>query len=307
MIAETQTSLITSPIAEEGRGGGLSALADYLSLTKPRILLLLLITELGTMIAAARGWPGTSLTLAALAGGAFSAGGAAAVNCWFDRDIDAVMARTCTRPIPSGRIAPANALVFGIGLSALGFLTLALSANILAALLALAGGLFYVFVYTMWLKRSTRQNIVIGGAAGAFPPLVGWAVVTGAITPPALALFAVIFFWTPPHFWSLALLLRRQYQEVGVPMLPVVATDADTRRSIVVYSVVLLVVSVIPGIWFGPVYAVGAAALGGSFLWMAWRGLTAEGLRWASRLFHFSLAYLAVLFGLAAAGAVLSH
>ena len=307
MIERVVVAESPSPLVGEGRGGGVSLLADYLSLTKPRILLLLLITELGTMIAAARGWPGTSLTLAALAGGAFSAGGAAAVNCWFDRDIDAVMARTCTRPIPSGRIAPANALVFGIGLSALGFLTLALSANILAALLALAGGLFYVFVYTMWLKRSTRQNIDIGGAAGAFPPLVGWAVVTGAITPPALALFAVIFFWTPPHFWSLALLLRRQYQEVGVPMLPVVASDAATRRSIVVYSVVLLVVSVIPGIWFGPVYAVGAAALGGSFLWMAWRGLTAEGLRWASRLFHFSLAYLAVLFGLAAAGAVLSH
>src|ERR1700730_8156488 len=307
MIAEAQTPIIPSPVAGEGRGGGLSVVADYLSLTKPRILLLLLVTEFGAMIAAARGWPGTSLTLAALAGGALSAGGAAAVNCWCDRDIDAVMARTCTRPIPSGRIHPTSALTFGIGLSALGFLTLALSANILAALLALAGGLFYVFVYTMWLKRSTRQNIVIGGAAGAFPPLVGWAVVTGAITPPALALFAVIFFWTPPHFWSLALLLRRQYRAVGVPMLPVVASDADTRRSIVVYSVVLFVVSVIPGMWFGPVYAVGAAALGGSFLWMAWRGLTAEGLRWASRLFHFSLAYLAVLFGLAAAGAVLSH
>ncbi|MEA2634067.1 MAG: heme o synthase [Chloroflexota bacterium] len=303
MIAEAQDLTV-----ELSRRRALGAvLADYTSLTKPRILLLLLITEFGAMIAAARGWPGTSLTLAALAGGAFSAGGAAAVNCWFDRDIDAVMARTCTRPIPSGRIAPANALVFGIGLSALGFLTLALASNLLAALLALAGGLFYVLVYTMWLKRSTRQNIVIGGAAGAFPPLVGWAVVTGAITPPALALFAVIFFWTPPHFWSLALLLRRQYQEVGVPMLPVVATDADTRRSIVVYSVVLLLVSVIPGIWFGPVYALGAIALGGGLLWMAWRGLTADGLRWASRLFHFSLVYLAALFALVAIGALLSH
>ena len=298
---------VSSTLAGEGQGGRISVLADYFSLTKPRILLLLLITELGTMIAAARGWPGTSLTLAALAGGAFSAGGAAAVNCWFDRDIDAVMARTCTRPIPSGRIAPANALVFGLGLSALGFFVLALASNWLAALLALAGGLFYVLVYTMWLKRSTRQNIVIGGAAGAFPPLVGWAVVTGAVTPPALVLFAVVFFWTPPHFWSLALLLRRQYQAVGVPMLPVVATDADTRRSIVIYSVVLLVVSLIPSIWFGPVYAVGATVLGGAFLWMAWRGLTAEGLRWASRLFHFSLAYLAGLFALAAAGSLLSH
>src|ERR1700720_1696036 len=280
MIAEAQD---LSVVLSRPRGIG-AVLADYLSLTKPRILLLLLITEFGAMIAAARGWPGTSLTLAALAGGAFSAGGAAAVNCWFDRDIDAVMARTCTRPIPSGRIRPANGLVFGVGLSAFGFIILALVTNLLAALLALAGGLFYVFVYTMWLKRSTSQNIVIGGAAGAFPPLVGWAVVTGTISAPALALFAVIFFWTPPHFWSLALLLRRQYQEVGVPMLPVVATDANTRRSIVVYSAVLLVVSVIPAIWFGPVYAVGAAALGGGFLWMAWRVLRAEGLRWASRL-----------------------
>jgi len=305
MIAEAQDLSIQAPVSRPRAIRAL--LADYLSLTKPRILLLLLITEFGAMIAAARGWPGTSLTLAALAGGAFSAGGAAAVNCWFDRDIDAVMARTCTRPIPSGRIEAANALIFGIGLSALGFLALALATNLLAALLALAGGLFYVLVYTMWLKRTTRQNIVIGGAAGAFPPLVGWAVVTGAITPPALALFAVIFFWTPPHFWSLALLLRRQYQEVGVPMLPVVATGADTRRSIVVYSIVLLLVSVIPGIWFGSVYVVGAALLGGGFLWLAWRGLTATGLRWASRLFHFSLAYLAALFALAAIGALLSH
>jgi protoheme IX farnesyltransferase len=305
VIAEAQDVAIQAPLAR--RVALRSVLADYASLTKPRILLLLLITELGAMIAAARGWPGTSLTLAALAGGALSAGGAAAVNCWFDRDIDAVMARTCTRPVPSGRIQPASALIFGVALSALGFLLLALTTNVLAAILAFAGGLFYVLVYTMWLKRSTRQNIVIGGAAGAFPPLVGWAVVTGAITPPALALFAVIFFWTPPHFWSLALLLRRQYQEVGVPMLPVVATDADTRRSIVVYSVVLLLVSVVPGIWFGPVYVVGASALGGGFLWLAWRGLTATGLRWASRLFHFSLAYLAALFALAAIGALLSH
>jgi protoheme IX farnesyltransferase len=305
VIAEAQDIAVQAALP--GWAGARTALTDYLSLTKPRILLLLLITELGAMIAAARGWPGTSLTLAALAGGAFSAGGAAAVNCWFDRDIDAVMARTCTRPIPSGRIAPANGLAFGTGLSALGFLSLALATNLLAASLALAGGLFYIFVYTMWLKRTTRQNIVIGGAAGAFPPLVGWAVVTGTITLPALALFAVIFFWTPPHFWSLALLLRRQYREVGVPMLPVVATDLETRRSIVGYAVVLLAVSLVPGIWFGPWYTAGAALLSGAFLWMALRGLRATGVAWASRLFHFSLAYLGLLFGLAAAAAVLPH
>jgi heme o synthase len=279
--------------------------ADYLSLTKPRILLLLLTTELGSMIVAARGWPGTSLTLVALAGGALSAGGAAAINCWFDRDIDAVMARTCTRPVPSGRIAPASALSFGIGLGVTGVVVLALFANRLAAALALAGGLFYVFVYTIWLKRSTRQNIVIGGAAGAFPPLVGWAVVSGSIGALALALFVVIFCWTPPHFWSLALLLRRQYRQAGVPMLPAVVTEADTRRSIVRYSAILLGVSLVPGFWLGPIYALGAAALGSTFLWMAIRGLTAPGLVWASRLFHFSLVYLALLFGLAAGSAVL--
>jgi len=296
-----------SPVPGEGQGGGFSVLTDYLSLTKPRILLLLLITEFGAMIAAARAWPGTSLTLAALAGGALSAGGAAAVNCWFDRDIDAVMARTCTRPVPSGRIAPARALAFGIGLSAFGFLLLALATNLLAASLALAGGLFYVFVYTIWLKRSTRQNIVIGGAAGAFPPLVGWAVVTGSIAPLALALFAVIFFWTPPHFWSLALLLRRQYREVGVPMLPVVASERETRRSIVAYAALLFAVSLVPGLWLGRWYTLGATLLSGAFVWMAVRGLQATGSAWAARLFHFSLAYLGLLFGLAAATAVLPH
>jgi heme o synthase len=307
VIAKPAVSGIPSSLLIEGRGRWLSVLADYLSLTKPRIMLLLLITELGAMISAARGWPGTSLTLAALAGGALSAGGAAAVNCWFDRDIDAVMARTCTRPVPSGRIHPASALTFGVVLAALGCILLALATNLLAATLALAGGLFYVFVYTIWLKRATRQNIVIGGAAGAFPPLVGWAVVTGAIAPPAVALFAVIFFWTPPHFWSLALLLRRQYRAVGVPMLPVVASDLETRRSIVAYAVLLLAFSLVPGIWFGPWYTVGAAILSGAFLWMAIRGLTTEGVAWASRLFHFSLVYLGLIFGLAAVAAVLPH
>jgi len=305
VIAEAQDVAVRA--APPRWQGARTVLTDYLSLTKPRIMLLLLITELGAMISAARGWPGTSLTLAALAGGALSAGGAAAVNCWFDRDIDAVMARTCTRPVPSGRIQPASALTFGVALSALGCILLALATNLLAATLALAGGLFYVFVYTIWLKRSTRQNIVIGGAAGAFPPLVGWAVVTGAITPPALALFAVIFFWTPPHFWSLALLLRRQYRAVGVPMLPAVASDRETRRSIVAYAVLLLAFSLVPGIWFGPWYTVGAAILSGAFLWMAVRGLTTEGVAWASRLFHFSLVYLGLVFGLAAVAAVLPH
>ncbi len=305
MIAEAQDLAIQTALSRRARTR--TVLVDYLSLTKPRILLLLLITEFGAMIAAARGWPGTSLTLAALAGGALAAGGAAALNCWFDRDIDAVMARTCTRPVPSGRIAPSSALTFGIGLLALGFFLLAVATNMLAAGLALAGGAFYVFIYTIWLKRSTRQNIVIGGAAGAFPPLVGWTVVTGSITLPAVALFAVIFFWTPPHFWSLALLLRRQYRQVGVPMMPVVASDQETRRLIVVYAAALFAVSLVPGFWFGPLYVLGTVVLSGAFLWMAVGGLQATGIGWASRLFHFSLVYLGLLFGLAAAAAVLPH
>ena len=305
MIADAQTVLLpTAPSRWRVTRG---VIADYVSLAKPRIMLLLLITEFTAMITAARGFPGVALTAAALVGGAFSAGGASAINCWFDRDIDAVMPRTCTRPVPSGRIRPSHALTFGIGLCAAGFVLLATATNLLAAWLALAGGLFYVLVYTVWLKRSTRQNIVIGGAAGAFPPLVGWAAVTGSLSPLAIALFAIVFFWTPPHFWSLALLLRRQYQAVGVPMLPVVAGDTKTRRSIVFYSVVLLLVSLIPSLWLGPVYAVAALALGGTLLWMAIRGLRAPAVTWAARLFHFSLLYLALLFGVAALAAVLAH
>jgi heme o synthase len=279
-------------------------LADYLSLAKPRIMSLLLVTELGTMVAAARGWPGTWLTLVALVGGACSSGGASAINCWFDRDIDARMARTCTRPVPAGRIQPGHALLFGVGLGAIGFVVLALGANLLAAVLALTGGLFYVLVYTVWLKRLTPQNIVIGGAAGAFPPLVGGAVVTHSVTPLAMALFAVIFFWTPPHFWSLALLLRQQYREVAVPMLPVVADNERTARSIVAYSLVMVGVSLVPAIWLGPVYAVGSLLLGAVFVLLGVRGLSATGLVWASRLFHYSLLYLALIFTLAAMAAV---
>ena len=305
MIADAQAVLVpTAPSRWRVTRG---VVADYVSLAKPRIMLLLLITEFTAMITAARGFPGTGLSLAALVGGACSAGGASAINCWFDRDIDAVMPRTCTRPVPAGRIRASHALTFGIGLCVAGFALLAIATNLLAASLALAGGLFYVLVYTVWLKRSTRQNIVIGGAAGAFPPLVGWAAVTGSLSPLAIALFALVFFWTPPHFWSLALLLRREYQAVGVPMLPVVAGDTKTRRSIVRYSVVLLLVSLIPSLWLGPVYAVAALALGGTLLWMAIRGLRASGVTWAARLFHFSLLYLALLFGMAALAAVLPH
>jgi len=305
VIAEAQDVLLVTAPGRWHAARGVAS--DYVSLTKPRIMLLLLITELTAMITAARGWPGSLLFLAAMVGGALSAGGASAINCWFDRDIDAVMARTCTRPVPSGRIKPAHALAFGTSLCAGGFLVLATATNLLAASLALAGGLFYVFVYTFWLKRSTRQNIVIGGAAGAFPPLVGWASVTGSLSPLALALFAVVFLWTPPHFWSLALLLRRQYSAVQVPMLPVVAGEPSTRRAIVVYSAILLGVSLIPALWLGPFYATAALLLGGAMLFMAIQVVSTEGRTWASRLFHFSLAYLALVFLAAAIAASLPH
>jgi protoheme IX farnesyltransferase len=285
--------------------GLLRVAADYAALLKPKIILLLVVTELGAMIAAARGWPAPGPLLGGLAGGAMSAGGAGAINCWFDRDIDAIMPRTRRRPIPAGRIAPAHGLVFGITVALAGVALIGLSSNLLAAALASGGGLFYVFVYTMWLKRSTTQNIVIGGAAGAFPPLVGWAVVTGSLSPLAWALFAIIFFWTPPHFWALALLLRRQYSAVNVPMLPVVAGPARTRRAIFAYTAIMLLVSLVPVVWLGLSYGVASLILGAVFLYLAWRAVRAEDGASAMALFHYSLAYLALIFVAVALAAVI--
>ena len=277
---------------------------DYAALLKPKIILLLVVTELGAMIAAARGWPAPGPLLGGLAGGAMAAGGAGAINCWFDRDIDAVMPRTRRRPIPAGRIAPAHGLWFGIAVALAGVALIAVSSHVLAAVLAAAGGVFYVFVYTMWLKRSSTQNIVIGGAAGAFPPLVGWAVVTGSLSPLAWALFAIIFFWTPPHFWALALLLRRQYSAVNVPMLPVVAGPARTRRAILAYTAVMVVVSMVPVVWLGFAYGSASLVLGSAFLYLAWRAVRAEDGPSAMALFHYSLAYLALIFVAVAISAV---
>jgi heme o synthase len=274
--------------------------ADYVTLLKPTIILLLVITELSAMIMAARGWPRPEVLLGALAGGAMAAGGAGAVNQWFDRDIDKVMPRTRRRPIAAGRISPAAGLVFGISVGLLGVALIALTTNLLAAALALAGGLVYVFVYTMWLKRSTAQNIVIGGAAGAFPPLVGWAAVTGSLSPLAWVLFAIVFFWTPPHFWALALLLNKQYSAAKVPMLPVVAGERRTRLSILFYTVLLFAISLVPLIWLGPIYAVAAIALGAAFLVLAGRASRRRDGASAVALFHYSLAYLALLFPAAA-------
>lgn len=276
---------------------------DYAALLKPKIILLLVVTELGAMIAAARGWPRPEVLIGGVLGGAMAAGGAGAINCWFDRDIDAVMARTRRRPIPAGRIKPANGLAFGIGVALGGIALIAVTSNLFAAGLAAAGGFCYVFVYTMWLKRSTTQNIVIGGAAGAFPPLVGWAAVTGSLSPLAWALFAVIFFWTPPHFWALAILLRRQYSAVNVPMLPVVAGPERTRRAIVAYTIVMLAVSLVPALWLGLVYAIASIVLGAVFLGLAVNTVRRDDGRSAMTLFHYSLVYLALLFVAAAAAA----
>jgi len=281
---------------------------DYLTLTKPRIMTLLLLTGFCGMVAGAQGLPPLGITVATMVGLALACGGASALNHVLDRDLDRVMGeRTRQRPVAAGRIAPSHALEFGLALSAASFTLLASVVNPLTATLALVGNLFYVLVYTRWLKRTTPQNIVIGGAAGAVPPLVGWAAATGNLTLPALLLFAIVFFWTPPHFWALALLIKQDYAAARVPMLPVVKGERETARQIVVYSVVLLAVTVIPFAAgsFGAFYLGSAVVLGGVFCWLAWRLLRDTSRARAGRLFHYSLLYLALLFVAVAIDAVL--
>ena len=271
-------------------------LADYVTLTKPKVQLLLLLTTVTTMYVA--GDPSPGLVALTVIGGSLSAGGAAAVNHYYDRDIDAQMARTASRPVPSGRVRPGAALAYGLVLAALSFLLLSTTVNVLAAFLALSGFLGYVFVYTIWLKRSTPQNIVIGGAAGAVPPLVGWAAVTGGLDPAALYLFAIVFYWTPPHFWALSLLMKDEYARVGVPMMPVVHGETETRRQIVLYTGLLVVLTLLPVVFgfFGAIYAVCAVVLGGGFLTLSVRLQRRADRRSALRTYLFSLAYLALLF-----------
>ena len=279
----------------------LASARDYLALTKPRIMSLLLVTGAAGMFVGAQGVPPLDLFVVTMLGLALACGGASALNHVIDRDIDALMgSRTERRPVASGRVTPAQALEFGIVLSALSFALLASSVNVLTALLALLGNAFYVIVYTSWLKRSTPQNIVIGGAAGAVPPLVGYAAATGSLALPALWLFLIVFLWTPPHFWALALMIKRAYAAAGVPMLPVVRGDAETARQIVVYSFVLVAFTIFVGIWLGAVYTAAAVALGAAFIALAIllrRDLTRAR---AQVLFHYSLAYLALLFTAAA-------
>ena len=271
-------------------------LRDYLTLTKPKVQSLLLFTTVTTMYAA--GDPSAQLIFLTCLGGALSAGGAGAINHAVDRDLDRMMARTADRPVASGRVSPAAAIAFGVLLGCASFLLLALTVNPLAAALSLSGLLGYVFVYTLWLKRSTPQNIVIGGAAGAVPPLVAWAATTGSLSGMAFYLFAIVFFWTPPHFWALSLLMKDEYARAGVPMLPVVRGEAETRRQIVLYTVLLYAVTQLPFCagGLGIAYLVPSMLLGGVFVYFSVRLLRAADRRWALRTYLFSLAYLALLF-----------
>ena len=286
-----------------------SSVRDYVTLTKPRIMSLLLLTGLCGMIIGAEGFPPLWLVAAAMLGLALACGGASALNHVLDADIDRLMGkRTRSRPVAAGRVPAPYALEFGLALSALSFVLLAGVVNVLTALLALIGNLFYVLVYTRLLKRSTPQNIVIGGAAGAVPPLVGWAAATGNLTLPALVLFAVVFLWTPPHFWALALLIKRDYAAAGVPMLPVVRGERETARQIVLYTAALVAFTLAPALWgqFGIVYLVAAGALGACFLWLAWRLRSERTPARAALLFHYSLAYLALLLVAMAVDSVLA-
>ncbi|MDP9340829.1 MAG: heme o synthase [Actinomycetota bacterium] len=270
----------------------------YLQLTKPRIVILLLITTVPAMILAARAVPSPWLILATLLGGSMAAGAANAINCYLDRDIDSKMSRTRQRPLPRHAVEPGAAFRFGVVLALVSTAWLALTTNVLAAALSALAILFYVFVYTAWMKRTTPQNIVIGGAAGAIPALVGWAAVTGRVGVPALLLFGVVFLWTPPHFWALSLRYVDDYREAGVPMLPVVRGVEETTKRIVRYTAALLPMSLVlaPVAHLGPVYAVAAAGL---WIWLATRALGLRrdpSLARAMRLFHTSNAYLALLF-----------
>ncbi len=290
-------SVTTAPVAPSS--GALRArqlVADYVDLTKPKVQSLLLFTTVMTMEVA--GDPSVALVALTCVGGYLSAGGAGAINHYWDRDIDARMHRTADRPIPSGRVSPAAAVRFGIALQVASFLLLSLTVNVLAAALALGGFVGYVGVYTMWLKRRTPQNIVIGGAAGAMPPLVAWAATRGSLSWTAIYLFAIVFYWTPAHFWALSLLMKDEYAEVGVPMLPVVRGEDTTRLHIVLYSALLYAVTQLPfcvGV-FGGVYLVASMALGLAFIGGAlWLYRRAD-RRTALRLYLFSMVYLALLF-----------
>src|SRR4051812_10791471 len=270
--------------------------ADYATLTKPKVQLLLLLTTITTMYVA--GDPSVTLVAVTVLGGFLSAGGAGAFNHFYDRDIDGGGGRAPGRPFPWGRTTPRAALLYAFGLQAASFALLAGAVTLLSACLALAGFVWYTVVYPLWLKRRSPQNIVIGGAAGAIPPLVGWAAVTGSVAPAALYLFAIVFYWTPPHFWALSLLMKDEYARVGVPMMPVVRGEAETRRQILLYTLLLTVLTLLPVAFhfFGAIYGIAAAGLGGAFITLAVRLQRRADRASALRTYLFSLGYLAALF-----------
>jgi heme o synthase len=278
-------------------------LAGFVALTKPRIIELLLVTTLPTMVVAAHGMPRIALMASTLVGGTLAAGGANAINMVVDRDIDAVMHRTRNRPLVTGIVKPGHALAFALALEVGAFAELWVTVNLLSALLAVSATLFYVFVYTLWLKRTSRQNIVIGGAAGAVPVLVGWTAVRDSVGWSPLVLFALMFLWTPPHFWALAIRYRDDYKSVDVPMMPVVATLKRTSAQIMAYTALVAVVSLVFA-WtagMGPLYSVSAALLGGVFLWYSWRLWQEPTEARAMKLFHWSITYVTLLFVVMAA------
>jgi protoheme IX farnesyltransferase len=279
----------------------LASARDYLTLTKPRIMSLLLLTGATGMFVGAQGVPPLGLFAVTMLGLALACAGASALNHALDRDIDRLMgSRTEQRPVAAGRVTLEQALEFGIVLSAVSFALLASAVNVLTAVLALVGNLFYVVVYTRWLKRSTPQNIVIGGAAGAVPPLVGYAAATGSLALPALWLFLIVFLWTPPHFWALALMIKGAYAAAGIPMLPVVRGERETARQILLYSLALVAFTIAVGFWLGPVYTAAAVVLGAGLVALALLLRRDLSRARAQVLFHYSLVYLAVLFTAAA-------
>ena len=286
------------PAARTSAAGGVrQVVSDYFELTKPKVQTLLLFTTVTSMEIA--GDPKVSKIALTCLGGYLSAGGAGAVNHYYDRDIDAQMKRTAGRPIPAGRISPRAGLTFGLALAAMSFALMSLTLGLLPASLALSGFLGYVGVYTLWLKRSTPQNVVIGGAAGAVPPLVGWAATRGSLSWTAVYLFAIVFYWTPPHFWALSLLMKDEYAKVSIPMMPVVRGERETRRQILLYTLLLYAVTQLPFCAgaFGGVYLAASMLLGLSFIGGALLLYRRADRRTALRLYLFSLAYLALLFG----------
>ena len=299
-MTDTSADIVRIDEGSEAVPGGTASVADYVALLKPRVMSLVVFTG-AVGLAVAPGHLHPVLAVIAVLCIAIGAGASGAINMWYDRDIDAVMERTQGRPIPAGRMNPDEALAFGVVLSGFSVLVMGLAVNWVAAAL-LAGTIgFYVFVYTMWLKRRTPQNIVIGGAAGAFPPMIGWAAVTGDVSVVSIVLFAIIFMWTPPHFWALALWRCGDYARAGVPMLPVVAGDRETRRQIMIYAVLLAPLGAAPALlgFAGVGYGVAAAVLGGLFVLAAarvWRGNDADH-RPAKQLFGYSILYLFALYG----------